>query len=145
MHILKKTTFLLILVLFLLNNCVNLPGINKNPNKKNPNKKLQISEYSIDDVKINLIEINKLSDNDINKYSSDQFEDVQNNIKEMDNAYETIMSDVKNINPKLYQTLRLRELTEKDVYKLIKSNNKKICVYICTPKTNAWARPCNSN
>ena len=82
MHILKKTTFLLILVLFLLNNCVNLPGINKNPNKKNPNKKLQISEYSIDDVKINLIEINKLSDNDINKYSADQFEDVQNNIKD---------------------------------------------------------------
>ena len=44
--------------------------------------------------------------------------------EQMDNAYETIMSDVKNINPKLYQTLRLRELTEKDVYKLIKSNNK---------------------
>ena len=88
MHILKKTTFLLILVLFLLNNCVNLPGINKNPNKKNPNKKLQISEYSIDDVKINLIEINKLSDNDINKYSADQFEDVQNNIKDYSEIYD---------------------------------------------------------
>ena len=48
--------------------------------------------------------------------------------EKMDNAYETIMSDVKNINPKLYQTLRLRELTEKDVYKLIKSNNKNIII-----------------
>jgi len=48
--------------------------------------------------------------------------------EQMDNAYETIMSDVKNINPKLYQTLRLRELTEKDVYKLIKSNNKNIII-----------------
>ena len=48
--------------------------------------------------------------------------------EQMDNAYETIMSDVKNINPKLYQTLRSRELTEKDVYKLIKSNNKNIII-----------------
>lgn len=48
--------------------------------------------------------------------------------EQMDNAYETIMSDVKSINPKLYQTLRSRELTEKDVYKLIKSNNKNIII-----------------
>jgi hypothetical protein len=46
----------------------------------------------------------------------------------MDNAYETLMSDVKNINPKLYQTLRSTELTEKDVYKLIKSNNKNVII-----------------
>ena len=48
--------------------------------------------------------------------------------EQADNVYETIMSDVKNINPKLYQTLRSRELTEKDVYKLIKSNNKNIII-----------------
>lgn len=48
--------------------------------------------------------------------------------EQMDNAYETLMSDVKNINPKLYQTLRSTELTEKDVYKLIKSNNKNIII-----------------
>lgn len=48
--------------------------------------------------------------------------------EQADNVYETLMSDVKNINPKLYQTLRSRELTEKDVYKLIKSNNKNIII-----------------
>lgn len=48
--------------------------------------------------------------------------------EQMDNAYETLMSDVKNINPKLYQTLRSTELTEKDVYKLIKSNNKNVII-----------------
>tara|TARA_R100000951_G_scaffold91176_1_gene79489 strand:- start:271 stop:489 length:219 start_codon:yes stop_codon:yes gene_type:complete len=48
--------------------------------------------------------------------------------KQMDNAYETLMSNVKNINPKLYQTLRSTELTEKDVYKLIKSNNKNVII-----------------
>ena len=45
MYILKKITFLLILILFLFNNCTILPGINKSPNKKNPNKKLQSNEY----------------------------------------------------------------------------------------------------
>jgi len=46
--------------------------------------------------------------------------------EQADNVYETLMSDVKSINNKLYQTLRLRELTEKDVYKLINSKNKNI-------------------
>mgnify|MGYP003648000099 CR=1 FL=1 len=46
--------------------------------------------------------------------------------EQADNVYETLMSDVKNINNNLYQTLRLRELTEKDVYKLINSKNKNI-------------------
>ena len=88
MHIFKKTTFLLILSLFLLNNCIGLPGINKSPNKKNANKKIQTSGYSINDVKINLIEINKLSDDDIKKYSADQFEDIQDNIKNYSEIYD---------------------------------------------------------
>ena len=48
--------------------------------------------------------------------------------EQADNVYETLMSDLKSINIKLYQTLRARELTEKDVYKLINSNNKNIIV-----------------
>jgi len=46
--------------------------------------------------------------------------------EQADNVYETLMSDLKNINDKLYQTLRSRELTEKDVYKFINSKNKNI-------------------
>ena len=43
--------------------------------------------------------------------------------EQMDYVFETLMSEVKIINPKLYQTLRAKELTEKDVLKLI--HNKK--------------------
>ena len=43
-----------------------------------------------------------------------------------DNVYETLMSDLKGINPKLYQRLRAKELTEKDVMKLIHSKKDKV-------------------
>ena len=43
--------------------------------------------------------------------------------EQMDYVFDTLMSEVKIINPKLYQTLRAKELTEKDVLKLI--HNKK--------------------
>jgi hypothetical protein len=38
------------------------------------------------------------------------------------------MSYLKSINTKLYQRLRAKELTEKDVYKLINSKNKNIII-----------------
>jgi len=46
----------------------------------------------------------------------------------MDNVYESLMLEVKNINPKLYEILRGKELTEKDVYKLINSKNKNVII-----------------
>jgi len=46
--------------------------------------------------------------------------------KRMDNIYESLMSDLKCINTKLYQTLRKKELTEKDVMKLIYSKKEKV-------------------
>ena len=48
--------------------------------------------------------------------------------EQMDNVFETLMSEVKIINPKLYQTLRAKELTEKDVMKLRHSKNKNIII-----------------
>ena len=88
MFILKKIKFLFILILFFLNNCTILPGINKSPNKKNPNKKLQPSEYSINDVKINIIKINKLSDEEITKYSKNEINDLENKIKNYPEIYD---------------------------------------------------------
>ena len=44
----------------------------------------------------------------------------------MDNSYETLMSDLKSVNIKLYQRLRSLELTEKDVMKLIHSKKEKV-------------------
>ena len=46
--------------------------------------------------------------------------------EQMDYVFETLMSEVKIINPKLYQTLRANELTEKDVMKLIHSKKEKV-------------------
>tara|TARA_Y100001978_G_C23301293_1_gene249438 strand:- start:54 stop:269 length:216 start_codon:yes stop_codon:yes gene_type:complete len=46
--------------------------------------------------------------------------------EQMDNVFETLMSEVKIINPKLYQTLRAKELTEKDVMKLIHNQKNNI-------------------
>ena len=46
--------------------------------------------------------------------------------EQMDYVFETLMSEVKIINPKLYQTLRAKELTEKDVLKLIHNQKNNI-------------------
>jgi len=46
----------------------------------------------------------------------------------MDNVYESLMLEVKTINLKLYERLRGKELTEKDVYKLINSKNKNVII-----------------
>ena len=83
-----KLSLLFTLILFLLNNCTILPGINKSPNKKNPNKKLLTSEFSIKDVKVNIIKINKLSDDEINKYSKKQFNDLENEVKNYSEVYD---------------------------------------------------------
>tara|TARA_R100000388_G_scaffold73023_1_gene52961 strand:- start:15 stop:230 length:216 start_codon:yes stop_codon:yes gene_type:complete len=46
--------------------------------------------------------------------------------EQMDYVFDTLMSEVKIINPKLYQTLRAKELTEKDVLKLIHNQKNNI-------------------
>ena len=48
--------------------------------------------------------------------------------EQMDYVFETLMSEVKIINPKLYQNIRASELTEKDVMKLKHSKNKNIII-----------------
>ena len=104
MNILKKINFLLILILFFFNSCVLLPGINEDLQKKDHNKKKQVTEYSIDDVKVNIININKLSNEEIDRYSKNQINDLENNIKNYseiyDYRYEYILgpSDTININ-----------------------------------------------
>jgi polysaccharide export outer membrane protein len=88
MCIFNKVTFLLTLFLFLLNNCVMLPGIKDSPQKNNPNKRLQSNEYSINDVKINIIKINKLSEDEILEYSKNQTNDYKNQVKDYSEIYD---------------------------------------------------------
>ena len=68
MNFVKKNLNFLIIISFILNGCISLPGINKNPSKKNINKKINNSQYSIKDVGINIIKINSLSEIDIDFY-----------------------------------------------------------------------------
>ena len=51
---------------------------------------------------------------------------TQEEQEKMDDIYESILFEVKNINPKLYSEIRKSELSEKDVLKLIHSKNKNI-------------------
>ena len=46
--------------------------------------------------------------------------------EEMDDIYESLMFEVKKINLKLYNDLRSKELTEKDVLKLIHRKKENI-------------------
>ena len=46
--------------------------------------------------------------------------------EQMDYVFDTLMSEVKIINPKLYKTLRAKELTQKDVMKLIHNQKNNI-------------------
>ena len=75
------------IVLFFLNSCVSLPGINKSPNKKKPNKKVIESEYSIKDVGINIIKINSLSQMDIDFYNKKKVEEVDYKVKKFSGIY----------------------------------------------------------
>ena len=87
MILLKKISKIFFIVLFFLNSCVSLPGINKSPSKKKINKKIIKSEYSINDVGINIIKINSLSDMDIDFYNKQKIDEVDFKVKKFSNIY----------------------------------------------------------
>ena len=70
-----------IFILFFLNSCVSLPGMNKSPKSKKSNTKTIVSEYSIDDVGINIIDLNSLSEEEIKKFNQNQIEEINNKDK----------------------------------------------------------------
>ena len=78
---------ILIIILFTLNSCVSLPGINKNPSKKNINNKINNSQYSIKDVGINIIKINSLSEIDIDFYNKKKIEEIDYKINKFSKIY----------------------------------------------------------
>ena len=77
----KNLSKYLFILLFFLNSCVSLPGINKSPSKKKPNNKIIQSKYSIKDVGINVININSLSEMDIDFYNKSKVEEVDYKVK----------------------------------------------------------------
>ena len=87
MIFLKKIYISIFIVLF-LNGCSTLPGINEDIVEKLPNENLNESDYSINDVKINILKINNLSINELKDYSTDSFNDLENNIKKYTEVYD---------------------------------------------------------
>jgi len=77
-----------IFILFFLNSCVSLPGMNKSPKSKKSNTKIMVNEYSIDDVGINIIDLNSLSEEEIKKFNQNQIEEINNKINKFSNIYE---------------------------------------------------------
>ena len=77
-----------IFILFFLNSCVTLPGINKSPKSKKSNIKTPVSKYSINDVGINIINLNSLSEEEIRKFNQNQIEEINNKINKFSNIYE---------------------------------------------------------
>ena len=84
----KKKFITTIFVLFFLNSCVSLPGINKSPKSKKSNIKTPVSQYSIDDVGINIINLNSLSGEEIEKFNQNQIEEINNKINKFSNIYD---------------------------------------------------------
>jgi polysaccharide biosynthesis/export protein len=103
----KKFNFLIILI-FLLNGCISLPGINKSPDKKKVNKKKDIGQYTIEDVGINIININQMSEDEINNYNKNNILEINNavnNISEIyDYRYEYILGPADSISLDLTDT-----------------------------------------
>ncbi len=83
--IIKTINFLL--VVFFLNSCGSLPGINKDVIKKSSNKKLIESEYTINDIGINIVKINDLSTKDMNFYNQKKIEEIDYKVKKFENIY----------------------------------------------------------
>ena len=88
MNSVKNFSKYFFILLFFLNSCVSLPGINKSPSKKKPNKKIIESEYSIKDIGINVVNINSLSEMDIDFYNKSEIEEVDYKVKKFSNIYE---------------------------------------------------------
>jgi len=81
-----KNLALIILILFFLNSCAVLPGINDGPSKKVIKKNLE-SEYSIDDIGIEIIEITKLTENDFKIFNKTEISEINFKINEFDDIY----------------------------------------------------------
>ena len=88
MIFLKNNFKILIILAFLLNSCISLPGIIKNPSKKKPSSKITSSEYSMNDVGINIVKINSLSDEELNKYNQDKIDELDFKVKTFQDIYD---------------------------------------------------------
>ena len=88
MIILNKKIIVFITLLYVLNSCVSLPGINKNPKSQKQSENINKYEYSINDVGINIIDLNSLSDFEIKKYNNDKIEELDYRVNKISDIYD---------------------------------------------------------
>ncbi|MAV55930.1 MAG: hypothetical protein CMI79_00125 [Candidatus Pelagibacter sp.] len=74
------------LIIFFLNSCIQLPGIDQDPKKRKLGKKLT-SEYSIEDVEINIISLNKATENNFALFNQRKVEVLDNEIVKFNDIY----------------------------------------------------------
>ena len=74
------------IIIFLLNSCIQLPGIDQDPKKRKLSKKLT-SEYSIEDVEINIISLNKATENNFALFNQRKVEVLDNEIVKFNDIY----------------------------------------------------------
>ena len=88
MIILNKKIIVFITLLYVLNGCVFLPGINKNPKSQKQSENITKYEYSINDVGINIIDLNSLSDFEIKKYNNDKIAELDYRVNKISDIYD---------------------------------------------------------
>ena len=88
MIFLNKIIIVFITLLYVLNSCVSLPGINKNPKSQKQSENITKYEYSINDVGINIIDLNSLSDFEIKKYNNDKIEELDYRVNKISDIYD---------------------------------------------------------
>ena len=88
MIILNKKIIVFITLLYVLNGCVFLPGINKNPKSQKQSENITKYEYSINDVGINIIDLNSLSDFEIKKYNNNKIEELDYKVNKISDIYD---------------------------------------------------------
>ena len=85
MNFLKKL-FIFFLLLFFLNSCAILPGINNGPSNRN-SKTILNSEYTIEDVGIDILKINSLTENDFNIINEVNIEELDYKVNKFNDIY----------------------------------------------------------
>ena len=85
MNFLKKF-FVFLLLLFFLNSCAILPGINNGPSNRN-SKIILNNEYSIEDVGIDILKINSLTENDFNIINEVNIEELDYKVNKFNDIY----------------------------------------------------------
>ena len=88
MIFLNKKIIVFITLLYVLNSCVSLPGINKNPKSQKQSENINKYEYSINDVGINIIDLNSLSDFEIKKYNNNKIEELNYRVNKISDIYD---------------------------------------------------------